>query len=367
MIMPQPLRFGTYTEIQGPPGRSHAELIWDVVALAEHTDQNGFDVFCTLEHPFFEKFAVNPNPLALFCTIAQRTKHIRFRALCHTLPLHNPMVLAGELTEADVLTNGRLDVGVGRGHAWLNEPANIVLEENQERYVEALDILVKAWTEERFSYDGKYYKVKDLSVVPRPVQAAPKIFQVGTSAKWFKRAAENSWGVCVGGPAPNFVFAEPARVYREACRAAGTTPTLGWIKAIYLDEDEATALHESEQPVRNFIDFNVSPMDSLARHTEAEKRRLADAGYAFYAADDFPNLRKLSVKELIDAGIVLVGMPKKVGQQLLELWQEHRFDELIIMSHYGGTRRWQALKTQELFAKQIMPMLRTETEKVKRR
>jgi len=358
MIMPQPLRFGTYTEIQSPPGRSHAELIWDIVALAEHTDQNGFDVFCTLEHPFFEKFAVNPNPLALFCTIAQRTKHIRFRTLCHTLPLHNPMVLAGELTEADVLTNGRLDVGVGRGHAWLNEPANIVLEENQERYVEALDILVKAWTEERFSYDGKYYKVKDLSVVPRPVQKAPKIFQVGTSAKWFKRAAENSWGVCVGGPAPNFVFAEPARVYREACRAAGTTPTLGWIKAIYLDEDEATALRESEHPVRNFIDFNVSPMDSLARHTEADKRRLADAGYAFYAADDFPNLRKLSVKELIDAGIVLVGTPKKVGQQLLELWQEHRFDELIIMSHYGGTRRWQALKTQELFAKQIIPMLR---------
>ncbi len=364
--MSQPLRFGTYTEIQGPPGRSHAELIWDIVALAEHTDQNGFDVFCTLEHPFFEKFAVNPNPLALFCTIAQRTKHIRFRALCHTLPLHNPMVLAGELTEADILTNGRLDVGVGRGHAWLNEPANIVLEENQERYVEALDILVKAWTEERFSYCGKYYNVNDLSVVPRPIQKSPKIFQVGTSAKWFKRAAENSWGVCVGGPAPNFVFAEPARVYREACRAAGTMPTLGWIKAIYLDEDETTAQREAEQPVRNFVDFNILPMDSLARNTDAERKRLADAGYAFYAADDFPNLRKFSVKELVDAGIVLVGTPKKVGQQLLELWQEHHFDELIIMSHYGGTQRWQALKTQELFVKHIMPMLRVEAGKTKR-
>ena len=171
--MSQPLRFGTYTEIQGPPGRSHAELIWDIVALAEHTDQNGFAVFCTLEHPFFEKFAINSNPLALFCTIAQRTRHLRFRTLCHTLPLHNPMILAGELTEADILTNGRLDIGVGRGHAWLNEPANIVLEENQERYVEALDILVKAWTEERFSYTGKYYKAKDLSVVPRPIQKTP--------------------------------------------------------------------------------------------------------------------------------------------------------------------------------------------------
>jgi hypothetical protein len=90
---------------------------------------------------------------------------------------------------------------------------------------------------------------------------------------------------------------------------------------------------------------------------------LTDAGYAFYAADDFPNLRNLSYQQLLDAGIVLVGTPKKVGQQLLDLWKEHRFQELIIMSHYGGTQRWQALKTQELFAKQIMPMLRAEAER----
>jgi len=60
--MAQPLRFGTYTEIQCPPGRNHAELIWDIVALAEHSDQSGFDVCTTLEHPFFEQFAINPNP-----------------------------------------------------------------------------------------------------------------------------------------------------------------------------------------------------------------------------------------------------------------------------------------------------------------
>ena len=53
---------------------------------------------------------------------------MRFRTLCHTLPLHNPMVLAGQIAQADILLPGRLDVGVGRGHAWLNEPANIVLE-----------------------------------------------------------------------------------------------------------------------------------------------------------------------------------------------------------------------------------------------
>lgn len=357
----KPLRFGTYTEIQCPPGANHAELFEDVIRLAEHADERGFEVFTTLEHPFHEKFGLNTNPLALFCTLAQRTRNLRFRALCHTLPLHNPMILAGEIAEADILTGGRLECGIGRGHAWLNEPANIVLEENQERYVEALDILLKAWTEERFSYDGKYYQVKDLSVIPKPLQKPhPKIFQVGTSVKWFERAAQSGWGVCVGGPAPSFVFKDAADFYLDACNKAGTEPSLGYIKAIYLDEDESRAVADAESAVRNFVDFNVSPMDSLARSSEAEKKRLVDAGYAFYAADDFPALRALSYRELLDAGIVYVGTPEKVGRELLALWEEFGFQELIIMNYYGGIDRWKAMRTQELFAKKVMPFLRRE-------
>jgi alkanesulfonate monooxygenase SsuD/methylene tetrahydromethanopterin reductase-like flavin-dependent oxidoreductase (luciferase family) len=356
----QPLRFGTYCEFQCPPGRNHADLIWDVIACGEHADQRGFDVFTCLEHHFFEKFAINTNPLAVFCALAQRTTKLRFRTLCHTLPMHNPMVLAGEIAQADILLNGRLDVGVGRGHAWLNEPANIALEENVERYAEELDILLKAWTEDRFSYDGKHYKVKDLQVVPKPVQRPhPPIYQVGSSAKWFQRAAKNGYGVTLGGPAPTFVFREPALYYQRACKEAGTRPNLSWIKAIYLDEDEDRAHSEAREAVLNFIHFNVSPMDSLPRTNAAEKQRLIDAGYAFYADDAFPKLRDLSYEELIEQGIVFVGTPEKVGRQLLELWDEFRLQELLIISHYGGTRRWQSLKTQELFARDIMPMLRS--------
>jgi alkanesulfonate monooxygenase SsuD/methylene tetrahydromethanopterin reductase-like flavin-dependent oxidoreductase (luciferase family) len=274
------------------------------------------------------------------------------------------MILAGEIAEADILTNGRLDVGVGRGHAWLNEPANVVLEESQGRYVEALDILVKAWTEERFSYQGKYYHAKDLAVVPKPIQKPhPKIFQMGTSTKWVKKAAESGWGLCVGGPAPTPVFVEPAHRYLDLCRNAGTTPQLAWVKAIYLDEDEATAVREADQLVRNLVDFNVSPMDSLARHSAEEKQRLVEAGYAAYATDDFPKLRNLSYSQLRELGIALVGTPEIVGKQLLDLWKEFHFHELIIMSHYGGSTRWQAMKTQELFAKHIMPVLRAESQK----
>jgi alkanesulfonate monooxygenase SsuD/methylene tetrahydromethanopterin reductase-like flavin-dependent oxidoreductase (luciferase family) len=355
----QPLRFGTYVEFQCPPGADHAELIWDVVSLGEHADQAGFDVFTCLEHPWFEQFAIMPAPLPLFATLAQRTSNLTFRAMCHTLPLHNPFVLAGEIATADILLNGRFEVGVGRGHAWLQESANIVLEENVERYRECLDILELAWSQDRFSYDGTYYTARDLSVVPKPLQRPhPKIYQVGTSAKWFQRAAEKGYGVVLGGPAPTEVFREPAKLYRQLCAEAGTDPCLGWIKAIYLDEDEDRAMEEGRQAALNFIAYNVSPLESLARTTPEEKQRLIDAGYGFYAADDFANTGNLSFEELVEYGIVLVGTPEKVGGQLLELWDEFRFEELLIISHFGGTERWQSLKTQQLFARDVMPMLR---------
>ena len=358
-LVDQPLRFGTYVEFQCPPGADHAELIWDVVSLGEHADRAGFDVFTCLEHPWFEQFAIMPAPLPLFTTLAQRTSNLTFRAMCHTLPLHNPFVLAGEIATADILLNGRFEVGVGRGHAWLQESANIV-HRGERRALPRMPGHPRAGVEpgplllRRHLLHGR-----DLSVVPKPLQRPhPKIFQVGTSAKWFQRAAEKSYGVVLGGPAPTEVFREPAKLYRQLCEEAGTDPYLGWIKAIYLDEDEDRAMEEGREAALNFIAYNVSPLQSLARTTPEEKQRLIDAGYAFYAADDFADTGNLTFEQLIEYGIVLVGTPEKVGRQLLDLWDEFRFEELLIISHFGGTERWQSLKTQQLFARGVMPMLR---------
>ena len=70
--MTETLRFGTYVEFQCPPGHDHAGLIEDVLALGVHADQTGFHVFTTLEHPFYEQFAINPNPLAVRTVGARR-------------------------------------------------------------------------------------------------------------------------------------------------------------------------------------------------------------------------------------------------------------------------------------------------------
>lgn len=355
------ISFGTYTEFQCVPGADHARVINDHLEVGEHADRHGFEVFTCLEHPFFEQFAIMPAPLPLFCTLAERTRNLRFRAMCHTLPLHNPMVYAGELATADILLNGRFEIGVGRGHAWLNEPANIVPAENVERFGEALDILVKAWSEDRFSYEGKHYTVNDLQVVPKPLQRPhPKIFQVGTSAKGFPRAVENDYGIVLGGPAPTAVFREPAALYRKLLEEAGKEGQghLGWIKAIWLDEDEETALREAEEPVTRWAQYNISPLSRLARETPEEKQRLIDAGYAYYASEAVEAFGHYSFDEILEHGIALVGTPEKVGRQLLDLWDEFRFDEFLAMTHLGGCSAPQAMKTQELFERDVMPMLR---------
>ncbi len=357
--MSEKLRFGSYVEFQCPPGHNHSDVIDDVLAIAEDTDKKGFDVFSTLEHPFYEQFAINPNPLAVFTALAERTENLKFRALCHTLPLHNPMVLAGEIAMVDQLTKGRIECGVGRGHPWLSAPGDIIMEESMDRFIESLEILQLAWSEDRFSYAGKHYNVDNISVVPKPYQKPhPKIFQVGTSAKWFTMAAQKEWGIVVGGPVPSIAFKEPVNIYKDACAEAGTSPYVGFIKAIYVDDEYDTAVNEAQEAVEKFIQFNVGPQKVIAPQNDAERERLENTGYKFYTMDFIPQIGRMTYEELIDKGIVFVGTPDTVGQQLLELYNDFAFDELIIISHFGNIKKSQALRTQELFADHIMPLLR---------
>ncbi len=130
------MRFGIYCEIQTPPGKPHYDMIWEIMRQIEHADQCGFDVYSVIDHHFFQKFSISANPLAMFAAAAQRTKRIRFRTALHTLPLENPMRLAGMIAETDILTNGRLECGLGRGHAWLFGPSSLPLEESRPRYNE---------------------------------------------------------------------------------------------------------------------------------------------------------------------------------------------------------------------------------------
>ena len=99
---------------------------------------------------------------------AARTKNIKFRTMLHILPYHNPLVsLAAMIHEFSILTDGRYEFGVGRGHGWIPTAAGLPLDEtSRERYEEALDLFIEALHNDTVTFHGKYWNVDDSHIIP---------------------------------------------------------------------------------------------------------------------------------------------------------------------------------------------------------
>ena len=113
------MRFSLYTELQLHPEQTPEQLYAEVLEQIVNADRLGYDAYAAIEHFFFPKFSISANPTALFAAAAQRTRDIRFRTMLHALPFHNPTVLASVIHTTHILTGGRYEWGVGRGHGWL--------------------------------------------------------------------------------------------------------------------------------------------------------------------------------------------------------------------------------------------------------
>ena len=352
------MRFGIYAEMQTPPEKSHAEMTWEILRQIEHADQVGFDVYSVIDHHFFSKFSISANPLAMFAAAAQRTDRIRFRVALFTLPLENPMRLAGQIAEADILTKGRLECGLGRGHAWLFGPSCMPLEESRPRYDEAVEVLLRAWSNDKFSYDGKFYNVKDVTVVPRPVQKPhPPLYTGGTSDITYQMAGERGWGIFVPPLLPWGVLEKPLGIYKKACVEHGHKPNIVYIRPVYLDDDERQIKKEVESALHNFLVFNASPVESL--QDDEKKAELRAKGYGFYASGALESLTKLTYEQIVEQEIGFIGTPENVIRQIENLQAKGGIGELAIVANFGGLEHWKSIKTQHLFATRVMPAFRS--------
>ena len=143
----------------------------NILAQIELGDAIGFDTVWLGELHFGRRSSLLASPLMVLAAAAQRTKRIRLGTAVTLLPLHSPVKIAEEAATADILSGGRLELGVGRGTAPVHYIGyNVPQEESRERFEEALEVILKAWTEDRLTYNGKYFQAQDLAVVPKPLQ-----------------------------------------------------------------------------------------------------------------------------------------------------------------------------------------------------
>jgi len=354
------MRFSLYSEIQLHPGKTPEQMYAEVLEQIVNADRLGYDCYAVIEHFFFPKFSISANPTALFAAAAQRTKQIHFRTMLHALPYHNPTVLASAIAVTDILTGGRYEWGVGRGHGWIPPKAGVPLDEDaRPRYEEAVDLLFEALGNERFSHDGEFFHVADSHVVPFPGRTF-RIFLGGTSDRTYELAAEHGWGVAVPPLLPYKALEAQLDLYRERCAQHGTTPDIVWIHACHLDEDRGTALREARDWVSAFIYGNSSP---LLEYEKPPADELIKAGYGFYTAGIMEQLAAMPFEQLVEEDYVWVGTPDEIAARIEETRAVcEGISEIGITVNAGGAPHWMAIKNQELFAADVVPRFREAHE-----
>ena len=356
------MRFSIYSEMQywgpPPPGKSAQRMYAEVAEQIVHADRLGYSSYAIIEHMFFEKFSISPDPLSFFCQMAPRTKQIKFRTMLHVLPYHNPTMLASRIAEAEILLDGRYEFGVGRGHGWIPPKAGVPLGDVRELYDESFELFFKALENERFSHQGRFYEVHDSHIVPPPPSRRLRIFVGGTSDSTYELAGRKGWAVAVPPLLPYQALERQLDIYREACAANGNEPDIVWIHACYMDEDRDLAKRDAELGMRRFLQGNADPLRELG-----PKDQLEQAGYGFYTSGIMEQLAATPYDEMIAGDIVWVGTPEDVIERIEQTRELCTgLTEVAITVNPGGFEHWKAIKTQELFADLVMPHFETSTE-----
>jgi len=354
------VRFGTFFFFQAAPGLSHADVVHRELQQMDWTEELGFDEVWLTEHHFIDYgLAVDPGTLA--CAAASRTRRVRIGLAAAILPFHHPLRLAEQLALVDVISGGRLDVGVGRG----NRPAefrgyNVPQQENRDRFDEAIDIIQQAWTEESFTYRGRFFTVVDAHVQPKPMQRPhPPLYQVCASTESMEATAARGWPMLnsvLRGNAEQQI-ATNRNAYVAALRKNGRTDdeipgflqNWGISRQIYVAATDAEAQAEAkeaemwyQESFRRFVipERIEDAHPSLQPHFRQLAERLAHVNY-----DDL-------IRET-----VAFGSPDTVARKI-EAMRAAGVGQVLCWMNFGGLAQEKIRRSMELFAREVMPNFR---------
>lgn len=169
----------------------------DMIEQSVLADRLGYDAVSLTEHHLINILML-PAPLQLAVRIAAETRRIGIMTSVAVLPLHDMRIYAGEVVCADILTEGRLMLGVGRGaFGYEMGRLGVPLETSREKFDESLDLLRQLLDEEEVGWDGKYYRFEPITVMPRPVRRIPIMMAV-MAPEGIRACAEREYGFSGG-------------------------------------------------------------------------------------------------------------------------------------------------------------------------
>src|SRR5258707_9087609 len=218
------MEFGSFMEFPPVAGAGAGAAFDGAVDEVETAERVGLDAVWLAELHGAPERSVLSAPMMVASAIAARTKTIKIGIAVQVLPLSHPLRLAEEAATIDQISHGRLIYGIGRsGVVRTYEDYGIAYAESRERFAETLDILKQAWTEPRFSHQGKYYSFDNVAVTPKPYQKPyPELRMAAATPETFPQIGKLGLPIFVAvRQGPFGQLAERIKSYREAYAAAG--------------------------------------------------------------------------------------------------------------------------------------------------
>lgn len=315
----------------------------DMVQQAILADQLGFESVSMTEHHLINVLMM-PAPLQFAVKIAAHTKNIKIITSVVVLPLHDMRVFAGEIVAADIFTDQRLLLGVGRGaYKFEMERLGVPIIETQERFDEALAVLKALLSEEEVSWEGQYYKFEPLTIMPRPVR--------------------------LGGPPMMVAVVNPDRVYSYAKDGMHiqTTPLAGGWALLERQVNSFRRAKEELSEADEKLTLTLSRVGFIARSENARQSHLETA-YAYYRRFDNvftgpgivdagmirPLPRKQSIEELGEN--LLICSPGEMVDRLMP-YVELGIDRMVLNINFGVSQE-ETLESIQCFAEEVIPQFR---------
>ena len=349
------MEFGLFVEFPSREGTTQAQIFKDSMELIQAAEDSGSEGIWLAEYHFDPDRSVLSAPVTVAGAVAARTEKVKIGLAVHVLPLRNPVQIAEEIATLDHLSDGRLDFGIGRAaFPRIYQGYGFDYSESRDRFDECLEIILRSWTEERFSFKGKFYQYDDLCVVPKPLQKPHPPIRIGaTSEDTFELVGR------MGYP----IFINPSRVttlldlkplvaeFHQAREKAGHTGQVdvGLRVPVYVAETKEKAYSEPKE----------STMFQMQRLINVITQSIGAAGIS--TGDDraaqAERLKAMTYEDVL-ANTVVYGTPESVVERLQQLQEELGLTQVIYEVNFGcNVPLEHQIKAVQLINEQVAPNL----------
>jgi len=345
--------FGIFLDFVLRAGGTPESAFQESMELVSLAESSGLDTVWLGEMHFNPGRSVLSAPIVVASSIVTRTKRLRVGMAVQVLPLIHPLRIAEEAATVDQLSEGRFEFGVGRsGNVRAYDTMGIAYEESQERFQEALDIILRAWSGETFSYEGKYNHITNATLSPLPYQKPhPKVRIASTTEDSFARVGRLGFPIFLSMRGMDVEDLETnLKDYHQAWQQAGHPGESGDISVrfpMYVAPSDEEAIEEPKESIEAYFMrmrriFEEGRGRSGTEYWERRQRRIEQ-------------LEKLTYEEILDTKVIF-GSPERVIDRLTQYKEMLGLTGFTAELNPGGLLPPEAVhRSLKLLTEEVMP------------